>query len=797
MHQRLEQWMAKFGLFLHDNPIKVILFIILILAFPISNLPKVTMDTSTEGFMHENDPVLLDYNAFREQFGRDERIGIAIQSDHIFSLEFLTTLKALHQELEAKVPYLEEVTSLYNVRNTRGETDKLYTDDLLEPFPTTQAEVDVIKKRALSSEFYRNLLINQTGDMTSIMIETDAYSHEGVEQMDNLDALTEGFEEEPTTQKPKAFLSDKENAQIVQTVLEIVDQYRSQGLEIYVAGSPTVNHALKLQMRTDMQKFMRITLILILIFLFVIFRRLSAVFYPLLVIILSLLTTVGTMGWMGVAFKLPTQIVPSLLLAVSIGATVHVLSIFFDRFNQNGDKREAMGYTLGHSGLAIAMTSITTAIGIASFSGSEVAPVSDMGKYASLGVMVSLVLTLTLLPALLSLTRLKPKPTQISHRLDGIMKKIAAIPTCHTRGVLIGSLILVLVSLAAATQIRLSHNPLKWFHADNPNRVATEVIDHKMNGSVTIEVVLDTGKENGWIDPEKLNILNDYTQELEKYVDPYTHIGKVVSLATIVKETNQALHGNDSAFYTIPQEQNLVSQELLLFENSGSDDLEDVVDSQFSKARVTVKLPWNDTIEAQTVLDHIRTLTPEIFTDMNVTVTGMVPLLSNTFSHAIKSSVISYFIAFFAIAVMMMLILNSVRIGLLSMIPNLTPIIMGLLLMYIAKIPLDMFTLLIGSIAIGLAVDDTIHFSHNFRRYYLQTQDTTKAIELTFLTTGKAMVITTVVLSLGFFAYLAAYMISVQNFGLLTGSVILFALLCDLLLAPALMIIAAKRGWVK
>lgn len=592
----------------------------------------------------------------------------------------------------------------------------------------------MIKKRALSSEFYRNLLINQTGDMTSIMIETDAYSHEGVEQMDNLDALTEGFEEEPTTQKPKAFLSDKENAQIVQTVLEIVDQYRSQGLEIYVAGSPTVNHALKLQMRTDMQKFMRITLILILIFLFVIFRRLSAVFYPLLVIILSLLTTVGTMGWMGVAFKLPTQIVPSLLLAVSIETTVHVLSIFFDRFNQNGDKREAMGYTLGHPGLAIAMTSITTAIGIASFSGSEVAPVSDMGKYASLGVMVSLVLTLILLPALLSLTRLKPKPTQI----------------------------------------RLSHNPLKWFHADNPNRVATEVIDQKMNGSVTI-------------DPEKLNILNDYTQELEKYVDPYTHIGKVVSLATIVKEANQALHGNDSAFYTIPQEQNLVSQELLLFENSGSDDLEDVVDSQFSKARVTVKLPWNDTIEAQTVLDHIRTLTPEIFTDMNVTVTGMVPLLSNTFSHAIKSSVISYFIAFFAIAVMMMLILNSVRIGLLSMIPNLTPIIMGLLLMYIAKIPLDMFTLLIGSIAIGLAVDDTIHFSHNFRRYYLQTQDTTKAIELTFLTTGKAMVITTVVL----------YMISVQNFGLLTGSVILFALLCDLLLAPALMIIAAKRGWVK
>ena len=119
------------------------------------------------------------------------------------------------------------------------------------------------------------------------------------------------------------------------------------------------------------------------------------------------------------------------------------------------------------------------------------------------------------------------------------------------------------------------------------------------------------------------------------------------------------------------------------------------------------------------------------------------------------------------------------------------------LLIYYAHIPLDMFTLLIGSIAIGLAVDDTIHFLHNFRRYYLQSGDSAKAIEQTFFTTGKAMVITTIVLSLGFYAYMMANMISVQNFGLLTGTVIILALLADLLLAPALMIVVAKRGWIK
>ncbi len=797
MHKRLENLMGKFGSFIHDNPFKVLLVLLLLLAFPLAHVPQIKMDTSTEGFMHDDDPVLIAYNKFRDQFGRDERVAFAIKSDKIFSLEFLTTLKELHKEIETTVPFIKDVTSLYNVRNTRGDGDKLITDDLLEPFPTTQAEVDAIKERTMSSHFYKDLLISQDGTMTSIVIETDAYSHEGEEKVSDVDAFDEGFDELAPTNVKKAFLTDAENAELVTAILVIADKYRAKGLEIYVAGSPSVNHALKSQMKADMQKFMRLTFLIILVFLFVIFRRASAVFYPLLVIIFSLLTTVGTMAWAGVMFKLPTQIVPSLLLAVSVGATVHILSIFFDRFNAHGDKKEALSYTLGHSGLAIAMTSITTAIGVGSFAGSEVAPISDLGIFASLGVMVSLVLTLTLLPALLSITKLKVRPKTTTSKIDILMKKLAVIPVRHTKAVLVSSFVLVTIALITATQVDLSHNPLKWFQPDSPDRVSTEVIDEQMNGSVTIEVVVDTGKENGWVDPAKLEALNQFSTKLESYVDDYTHIGKVVSLATIVKETNRALHENDEKYYTVPQDANLVSQELLLFENSGSDDLEDVVDSQFSKARITIKLPWTDTVEAVAVLDYVKAEAKATFKDDTVTTTGMIPLLINTFSNAVFSSVKSYFIAAIAISFMMMLILGSVRIGLLSMVPNLPPIILGLLLMYITNIPLDMFTLMIGSIAIGLVVDDTIHFMHNFKRYYLESGDSAKAIEQTFFTTGKAMMITTIVLSLGFFTYLAANMISVQNFGFLTASVIIFALLTDLLLAPALMVVVAKRGWIK
>jgi predicted RND superfamily exporter protein len=799
MHKKLENLMGRFGSFIHDNPFKVLLVLLLLLAFPISQLPKIKMDTSTEGFMHEDDPVLLTYNNFREQFGRDERIVLAIKSENVFSIDFLTKLKALHREIEAKVPYVEDVTSLYNVRNTRGDGDKLITDDLLEPFPTTQEQATAIKKRALESHFYKDLLISQDGTMTTMIIETDAYSHVGEQEVSVEDEFSDGFEDKSTQNSvvKRAFLTDQENHELLDAITTITNEYREKGLEIYVAGSPAVNNALKAQMKSDMQKFMRITFLIILIFLFVVFKRLSAVFYPLLVILLSLITTVGTMAWAGVAFKLPTQIVPSLLLAVSVGATVHILSIFFDKFNSTGDKKEALSYTLAHSGLAIAMTSITTAIGVGAFAGSEVAPISDLGTFASLGVMVSLVLTLTLLPALLSITKLKPKAKSEAGRVDNLMKKLAVVPVKHTKAVLIGSFLVVAISLFASTQVKLSHNPLMWFQPDNSNRVSTEVIDEKMNGTVTIEVVVDTGKENGWVNPEKLEKLNQFSAKLEAYKDEFTHIGKVVSLATIVKETNRALHENQEKHYTIPKDANLVSQELLLFENSGSDDLEDVVDSQFSKARITVKLPWTDTIEAVQVLDFVKTEAEKTFAGDKIETTGMIPLLINTFANAVHSSVRSYFIAAIVITFMMMLILGSPRLGLISMIPNLTPIIMGLFIMYLADMPLDMFTLLIGSIAIGLAVDDTIHFMHNFKRYYLETNDVQLAMEKTFFTTGKAMVITTLVLSFGFFAYMAANMISVQNFGILTGSVIIFALLSDLLLAPALMVVVAKRGWIK
>jgi predicted RND superfamily exporter protein len=180
------------------------------------------------------------------------------------------------------------------------------------------------------------------------------------------------------------------------------------------------------------------------------------------------------------------------------------------------------------------------------------------------------------------------------------------------------------------------------------------------------------------------------------------------------------------------------------------------------------------------------------FPDVTLKITGMMPLLFKTLSNVVVSMAMSYVIAIVIITLLMILLIGRFRIGLLSMIPNITPILIMLGLMGALSFPMDAFTMMVGSIAIGLAVDDTIHFMHNFRRYYEEKGDPVWAVQETLHTTGRAMLVTTVVLSIGFFIFMFADMKNIFNFGFLTGITIIMALLSDYFIAPALMVLANK-----
>jgi len=786
------------GLWMYDNRIKTLLFVLLIAVGFISQVPKITIDTSSEGFLHKEDPILIAYDQFREQFGRDEIVLLAIKTPEVFSQVFLTKLTNLHQELEDNLPYLDDINSLVNARNTYGNGDELIVEDLFEQIPQSADEMQRKKGFALNSSLYKNFILSEDGQFTTIMIRSSAYSGENNAAVD----IAAGFDNttvDTSAKSEKTFLSDAENSEVVNKTRDIVEKYKADDFEVYVAGSPVVVDAIKRAMQHDMKTFIRLALLTIAIVLFILFRRISGVFLPLLVVVLTLLSTISMMAMTGSAIKLPTQILPLFLLAVGVAAAVHLLSIFFRHYNEHGDKREAIGYCLGHSGLAVAMTSMTTAAGLLSFSTSEVAPIADLGRFAASGVMISLLYTLFLLPSLIAILPIKQKQDIASQKrtqfMDDLLLKFSDIATTHSKGIVNIAAILFVISLIGVMQITFKHDPLRWLPESWESRQATDLIDVKMRGTGIIEVVVDTGKVNGLYEPKFMNTLNELHTKINPLSVGDIFVGKTVSVVDILKESNRALHENKNEFYQVPQNRDLIAQELFLFENSGSDDLEDFVDSQFSMARFTIKTPWVDAATNAQLIKIIETEFNSAFKgSATMYATGMASLFSRTMDAAIEGTKQSYIIAAFVICLMMITLMGSVKLGLISMIPNLLPIFVSMGLMGYLGMPLDMFTMLIGSISIGLVVDDTIHFMHNFRRYHLLSGDVNQAVRETLHSTGRAIVVTTVVLCMGFFIFMAASMENLFRFGLITGITIFLALLGDLFLAPALMKLLYDRN---
>lgn len=766
-------------------------FLTLLLVFSLifglaSNLPKITFDTSTEGFLYKNNPQILMYNDFRNQFGRDEKIIVAIKTKDVFDKGFLEKLFRLHEEIERSVPYIKEVDSLQNARKTIGNRSELIVEDLfLDGIPTDEKKLNAIKSFAKSNTIYRDLYLNADATFTTIMITTNTYTSLGIDEFDD---LSDGFEEDDSSDEVLEFISAPETNELITTLEEILSRYAADDFIIYDAGSPIVTKNLQTSLMADMSKFILYVVLTISLLLFLTFRRVSGIFIPLIVVIFTLLATIGSMALLGFPITSMTQILPSLLLAVAIGDSIHILSIFYHKFDETGDKTKAIAYAIDHSGLAVVMTSFTTAASLASFSISDIAPVAALGIFSAVGVTIALLLTLVFIPILLSLLPMKHKSHDEDTLLDSFMINIANFSINYYKSITISALGVIVVSFLLASQMQFSHNPLHWFAKDNSVRTNTQTIDKELRGSISIEVVLDTKKENGVYNPEFLNSIEKVTKTIYTYKGKNYFIGKIVSINDVLKEIHMALNENQKEFYVIPQNRDLIAQEFLLFENSGSDDLEEIVDSQFSKTRLSIKAPWVDSVEYVELIDELQALLDNEFKELaTVNVTGTLPILSTTITKSIESSIDSYIIAFIVIAILMVLLIGNFKLGLLSMIPNITPIMFGVAFMVVFDLPLDMFTILIGAIAIGMVVDDTIHYMHNFKRYYILHNDVDEAIRLTLHSSGRAIFITSMVLSSGFLVFMFASMTNLFNFGLITGVTVIVAMVTNLTLTGALM----------
>ena len=749
----------------------ILIVVISLMAYIGSHWSNLKIDTSIEGFLHEDEPVLAQYRAFQSEFSRDQKSILIIEGD-IYSINFLTKLKQLHEELEL-IDQVYKVDSLVNARFTHASDDELQVEDLLEELPSSQIDIDSLRKKIKQSPLYEDRFINKDHSLVTLLVTPETYSMNTPVNNDN----------------ERALISGKEISQIVMDIDVIAAKYNSDDFIVGRGGSMHLMHLVTRTMTADMVKFSMIGILSISIILAVLFQRLVMVVLPVLVSMLSTTFTLALMAFFDFTVTTSIQILPSLLLAVGVGNSVHLFTAFFQGIDKGLSKEEAICYALGHSGLAIAMTAITTAVGLMSFIGSEIRPVADLGIIAPIGIMCAFFFSVVLLPVLIAIVPIKNKgliqrENSWYQRFLTYCSKLA----CKRPKFVIGcASMIVIPTLFMIPELKLSHSPLHWFSEEHEFRQTVETINKEVGGASQLEFIFDTGKPDGIKDPEFLQKLDQVTEFLLSYENNGLKAGKVVSSVDIAKELNKSLHANDDSYYKVTDDKALLAQQFLLYEISGNEDLSDLVNTDFSKARMIIMLELTDAVKFVPFIASMKEPIETIMGDTaNIDYTGTVIMMCKTVVKMLSSTVIAYLIAFCVITPLMIILLGSLKLGLLSMIPNLVPIILTLGLMYLTDIPMDTFTLLIGSIALGLAVDDTIHFMHNYQRFYTQTGDSNKAVQETLRTTGQALFFTTIVLSIAFFMNMFATMDNLYAFGLLTGFAIIMAFLADVLLAPAI-----------
>ena len=453
---------------------------------------------------------------------------------------------------------------------------------------------------------------------------------------------------------------------------------------------------------------------------------------------------------------------------------------------------------MGHSGLAVLMTSITTAVGMGSFVTAEMAAVADLGLLAPIGVSLAFVYTMVLLPALLAIFPLPVARTGAAARgifpFEGLLVGLGSFAVRHPYRVLLPTMLLTVLALLGALQVRFSHNGLSWFPEDHRMRVDAQAVDAHLGGSVSLDLVVDARVPGGLYEPAVLEAIDDFVVHAAFLPVEPLFIGKTVSLLDILKETHQALGENRPEMRRIPETREAIAQELLLFDNSGSDDTEEFVDSRYQIARISMRIPFEDALLYPKLISDMRALADERLAGyVDYELTGLMTLLAEVFHAVIRSMLRSYAFALAVITPLMMLLMGSLRRGLVSMFPNLLPVIAVLGVTGWLGIALDSTTMMVGAMVIGIAVDDTIHFMHKFHRYFEDGYDIESAIRETLRTTGSALLFTTLVLTAGFCVFQLGMLANMRIFGGLSALATVVALVADVLVAPALLTIV--EGW--
>ena len=806
-YERWARWMIRFRWLV----IALTIVAVGAMAYMVQNHGSV--DTSVEAFAKtdsESHQVLLEY---RRDFGRDSMFFVLIKGD-VFTMPFLERLKALHDELkgldldlsttsppadqpkpeapaaddgfgdfgddegwgeEAGGSVVDYQVSLINARRTYSRNGSLVIGELMDPFPTADG-LAALKAEVLADRTLVGQVVSPKGDYSVIGVRTQQ-------------------------------MSPEDSQRVYEAMAEIGLKHNRDDFKVYVGGLPALNSALNILLMSDLTKMLTASVIVMLVILIFLFRHPLAVLPPLFVVAASAIITVGLMATMGIAMTMLTNILPAFLFCVGIGHSVHLISVYRDAMVEFEDSHEAVVHALATTGVPIFYTSLTTMVGLLSFHFASLEAIRQMGYSGAFAIMVAFILSVTFLPAVISFNRtslMGRKPHGGPDFLDRFLNICLissgkngddgygpepAIGIRRRRKSLTVMVCLFAVGVAGASTLGVYHNPLAWIPDEVPIKQAFDQMDEHMGGTANVQILIDPREGDGLKNVETLRGLEKLQAHIESYEDPLVGqlVGNTISVLDVVKETHRALTSGESKDYRLPDTDRGVGDMFFMFESAGPEELRRLAVNDLSRTQMTIRIKWLDATSYFGLTDHIaegvKTHIPE---GVKARPTGSVYTLVSTIGQLIMDLISSFSVAFVVITIIMMMLLGSVKLGVIAMVPNLMPIVMIMGIMGLTGIPIDMNNLLIASISIGIAVDDTVHLLHHYRVNYERSGNVEDALTRAMHHSGRAMTSTSIILMLGFFTYMAADMANIERFGFLIGLTAVMALLIDLFFAPAL-----------
>jgi hypothetical protein len=750
--QALAGWIYRWRI-----PLSVFIVLGALAQAPRANITKI--DNDITAWFSKDDPVYRDYERYRAEFGGTRALIIALKADsadRLFSRETLETIEAISGDIE-RVDTVERVISLATativeaLKHQDADEGGLEVRPLLDKL-ATRDPADV-RRRALEDDLIRGDLVSEDGTTTAIIV---------------------GFDEDRI---------DEVRAGVIQQIHDIVDPKLPAGVRAYYNGSLEISETYNRITLDNQRKFTPPILLFTVLAIYLSFRSWRKTMLAMFAVVVSLLWTLGLYSLMGYSYNVLASMLVPLIVVLAIADDVHIMQ-HWDEERRHRDVEQAFKATVAHLTAPLLGASATTALGMLSLATSSVVAVRAFGVGSAVGIMVDFAISLVLMPTLLTLV--KPETAEAPHERYFLapLKAVARFSSAHPGRVLTVSMVLAVAATLGILRLRVDTNHISFFSADHPLGQSAAIIDKQLGGVYSFQIMLE-GPPESLKTPDALLRVDRLEDALRKF----PHVRKVTSVADYVKRINKELNDGRPEANVVPADANTIAQELFVFAlgGEGRHELERVVASDYSRAQISIKL---QSMSSDVVLEQVEEadrLAKEAFAGSGITVltTGSGRLFSTLDHYLVMSQLSSFGTAFFTVFGVIFLVFRSFRFGLLTIAPNLLPVLAVLGVMGYLDISMNVATVMVASVALGIVDDDTIHFINRYRREAAAGRSTDEAIEIATAHEGRASLTTALINSAGYGVLLLSEYKPTAWFGGLLALTMMTAFLAEVFILPA------------